>query len=81
MAKPILLGVAGQAQEIVEEFDAGLSYEPENGEDFLRCLTVLATDEAVYASKQAGCRRLAQAYDRQRLARQALEVVEKAVAG
>ncbi|MDD4649615.1 MAG: glycosyltransferase family 4 protein, partial [Desulfoplanes sp.] len=35
MRKPILLGVEGQAREIVEEHGAGICFEPENEGDFL----------------------------------------------
>jgi len=34
MQKPILLGVEGQAKELVEEYGAGLCFEPENRHDF-----------------------------------------------
>ena len=34
MRIPILLGVDGEAREIIEEFGAGIYYEPENMDDF-----------------------------------------------
>ena len=80
MAVPILLGVDGQAREIVEEFGAGLYFEPENEASFLARLSQLRDDCQLYDSLRDGGRRLAAAYDRKRLAgemRQALERVAR----
>lgn len=77
MAKPILLGVEGQARAIVEEFDAGQCFEPENESDFLQKLSTLASDAALYERHQQGCRRLAEHYDRRRLALEALTVIQQ----
>jgi glycosyltransferase involved in cell wall biosynthesis len=68
MRKPILLGVDGQAREIVEEFGAGLYFEPENEQAFLAAVRKLAADHALYAQLQTGCGKLAQAYNRKNLA-------------
>ena len=38
MSTPILIGVNGEAKEIVEEHEAGFYFEPENGDDFVRVL-------------------------------------------
>lgn len=70
MQKPILLGVDGQARQIVEQFEAGLYFEPENEASFLDAVSRLAADRNLYARLQAGGARLAQVYDRSRLAEQ-----------
>ncbi len=70
MQKPILLGVDGQARQIVEQFEAGLYFEPENEASFLDAVSRLAADHNLYARLQAGGARLAQVYDRSRLAEQ-----------
>lgn len=77
MRKPILLGVEGQAQEIVEEFSAGIVFEPENRADFLLKLVLIKEDHDLYRSLQQGCSRLAEAYDRKILARKMYELLEK----
>lgn len=69
MQKPILLGVEGQAQEIVEEYDAGICFKPENKEDFLDKIIQLKNDCLMYQKLQNGCRRLAADYDRRQLAK------------
>lgn len=68
MRKPILLGVDGQAREIVEEHGAGLFFEPENEGDFLDKVRLIKEDKGLYERLQDGCEALARAYDRKQLA-------------
>ena len=68
MQKPILLGVDGQAREIIEKFDAGLYFEPENKEEFLRAVSEIKNNKKLYSLIQAGEKKLAQTYDRNALA-------------
>lgn len=68
MQKPILLGVDGEARALVEEYGAGLFFEPENEDDFLQKLDLLLRDREVYGRCQAGGARLAQDFDRRKLA-------------
>jgi len=77
MGKPILLGVEGQAKEIVEEYRTGLCFEPENEKDFLDKLIRMKTDRELYQSLQQGCKKLVKAFDRKRLAEEMLEVIRK----
>lgn len=79
MRKPILLGVEGQAQEIVECYGAGVCFEPENGLDFLAKLEELRTNREFYEKCQEGCSRLASNYDRKVLAGKMLGLLEAAV--
>ena len=75
MRKPTLLGVEGQAQEIIEMYHAGLCFEPENKESFLDNLYALKNDESLYQHLQNGCDHLAKAYDRDQLASQMLSIL------
>ncbi len=50
MRKPILLGVEGQAQEIVQGYNAGICFDPENKDDFLEKLNLLKNDSKLYQS-------------------------------
>ena len=68
MLKPILLGVEGEAQAIVESYQAGICFEPENKEDFLAKLDIIYSDKAQYAQFKAGCERLAKDFNRRDLA-------------
>lgn len=82
MQRPILLGVDGQAREIVEQFGAGRFFEPENKRAFIEALESAGDPKAVEEMKK-GCDALARAYDRRRLAKAMLgelEIVSKSVA-
>lgn len=76
MRIPILIGVDGEAREMIEEFGAGLYYEPENMEDFKQKLENLFSSDAVYQACQDGGERLAAAYDRKRLASEMLYIIK-----
>ncbi len=73
MQKPILLGVDGQAREIIEEYNAGLYFEPENTDAFLAAVYRIKSDTALYSEIQEGEEKLAAAYDRNTLADKMLE--------
>ena len=75
MQKPTLLGVEGQAQEIIEKYGAGLCFKPENEEDFLEKLMQLKEDHKLYKQCQEGCHKLAQDYDRKKLADKMLKII------
>ena len=68
MQIPILLGVEGESADIIQKYNAGLCFEPENKEDFLTKLNLLKEDQTVYENCQAGCLRLAKDFDRKKMA-------------
>ncbi len=68
MKIPILLGVEGQAKELVEKYGAGLCFEPENKNDFLEKLRLLKSDSKLRSERATNGMKLARAYDRNRLA-------------
>jgi len=76
MKKPTLLGVEGQAQEIVEKYNAGLCFEPENEQDFLEKLTIIKSDKQKYKELQDGCQKLAVDFDRKVLAKRMLDIIK-----
>jgi len=75
MRKPILLGVEGEAQEVVESYGAGLAFEPENEADFLAKLESIYQNKTQYAALQNGCINLASAFDRKTLALKMYQVL------
>ncbi len=75
MRKPTLLGVEGEAQKILEKYNAGLCFLPENEKDFIVKLNMLK-DKKIYADCQKGCKELAYMYDRKKLARDMLEIIK-----
>jgi glycosyltransferase involved in cell wall biosynthesis len=74
MQKPTLLGVEGQAQEIIETYDAGLCFEPENEVDFLLKIEQIC-NEVRYKELQNGCKNLAKHFDRKILADKMLDII------
>ena len=76
MGIPILMGVEGEAQEIVESYGAGVCYEPENMTDFKLKLDQLLQPET-YAKCKQGCLRLAADFDRKALAKKMIDILEK----
>jgi hypothetical protein len=75
MQKPTLLGVEGQAEEIIKSHNAGLCFEPENEDDFIAKVLQLKNDPVLYSTLQSGCKKLAEAYDRKVLAKQMLLIL------
>lgn len=77
MQKPTLLGVEGQAQELLEEFNAGICFKPENKKDFLKKISFLKENQNLYNSYKMGCEKLAQEYNRKKLALKMLSIIKK----
>ncbi len=76
MGKPILLGLQGETQEIIETYNAGLCFEPENEHSFVVQIVQIIKSEN-YSLFQEGCEQLAAAFDRKKIARELLFVIEK----
>jgi len=77
MQKPMLLGVEGEARAMVERYNAGVSFEPENREAFLQALEEISSSPEKYAQLQKGCIELAKGFDRKNLANKMFKVLEK----
>jgi len=74
LQKPILLGLEGETKGIIESFNAGTCFEPENEEEFiLKCHEIL--QEKQYSESQKGCKNLAEAFNRKKIALQVLETI------
>lgn len=76
MKKPTLLGVEGQAQEILERYHAGLCFKPEDEQDFKAKLMQLKEDPELYKTCQKGCEMLAKDFDRKNLAHRMLNILK-----
>lgn len=73
MQKPIILGVDGQAREIIEEYNAGLYFEPENESSFIEVVNKIKNDSVLYESVKKGGKKLALHFDRNILADRMLQ--------
>lgn len=72
MGTPILLGVDGEVRSIVEKYEAGLYFEPENRIEFIQVVNQMRDDKVLYGKLQDGCLALAKAFDRKELANRML---------
>ena len=77
MLKPIMLGVEGEAKDIIQKYSAGLAFEPENKEAFLEVAEKMISDEQLYKALQKGCFALAKEFDRKHLASKMLTLLHQ----
>jgi len=72
MRKPILLGLEGETKRLIEYYDAGICYEPENEESFLNAIAHIIKPN-IYSEKLEGTKALVMDFDRKNIADQMLE--------
>ncbi len=71
MSTPILIGVDGEAKEIVEKHNAGFYFEPENADDFVRVLKYAQQHPKKLKEIKLNVKnKLIQSYNRERQARE-----------
>jgi glycosyltransferase involved in cell wall biosynthesis len=75
MQIPVLLGVEGEAKEIIDSYHAGISFEPENETDFIKGIDKLLNDTEFYRKCKDGCACLANDFDRKKLAQKMYRVL------
>ena len=74
MHKPILLGVEGESKSLIEDYNIGLTFEPENEKDFINKV------EQIHLSRDGfsyGFERIIKDFDRKILAKKMLAFVKK----
>lgn len=76
MEIPILMGVEGEAKEIIEKYDAGICFEPENAGEFIEAMKKISKKENQDKYKE-GCRKLASDFDRKNLALKLHKILHK----
>ena len=78
MEKPILHGVAGESKAIIEKYNAGIAFDPENKEEFLMALTEIKKKAGIEYFKE-GSKKLADDFDRNRLANHMLKSIRQLI--
>ena len=79
-ARPVILGVDGQARQIIEDAEAGLVIEPENSAALVAAVNRLSADRALGASLgQKGRQYILQHFSRGRTAEKYIEVLQRLV--
>ncbi len=74
LGKPILLGLEGEAKGLVELYNAGLCFEPENSKDFVeKCKLII--DDNLYHKYEIGCLEMSRSFDRKKISLEMLETV------
>ena len=76
---PILLGVRGEAQRLVERYRAGIAFEPENPQELAAAIRRLKLDPSLSRRLAEGGAELARDFDRRVLARTMLERIKALV--
>ncbi len=79
MQRPILLGVQGESQQIIEFYNAGVCYEPENEHEFIEKVMKMKNSNGEYKTYQQGCERLAKDFSRKKLADKMLNIIKTVV--
>ena len=77
MKVPIILGVRGESRVLVEHYQAGVAYEPEDKTEFLSVVKSLISNEQLYEQCRLGGERLAADFNREQLAGKLLDLLEK----
>jgi colanic acid biosynthesis glycosyl transferase WcaI len=76
-ARPVILGVDGQARKILDAAQAGIFVEPENAGDLVRAITRLAADASLRESLgRNGRRHILEYFSRRQTAKTYIEVLE-----
>jgi colanic acid biosynthesis glycosyl transferase WcaI len=79
-ARPVILGVEGQAQEILQEAGAGLLVEPENADALVSAINQLATNlELARELGEKGRAYILQKYSRSSTAQKYIEVLQRMI--
>jgi glycosyltransferase involved in cell wall biosynthesis len=75
MRKPILLGVEGESAGIINKYEAGHCFIPEDEASFLNGVQSMTNPEN-YSRWQSGCDKLAADFDRKQLAKKMLQIIQ-----
>lgn len=67
--KPILLGLEGETKEIINNYNAGITFSPEDKNSFLKSVLILYQDPESYSKFKNGCEKLATDFDRKLIAK------------
>lgn len=77
MKKPILLGVQGESKSILNRYNAGLCFEPENKIEFIQCCKKLFIEDL--KQYEQGLCKLSQDFDRKVLANKMYEFIKQKI--
>ena len=73
--KPILLGVEGEAKQLIEDYDVGVSFEPENTESFINAIDNIQKID--FHKFKKNCNKMVQDFDRDMIAEKMINFIIK----
>lgn len=74
MEKPILLGVEGEAKKLIENYNVGLCFEPENKRSFIQALKKMSSfNDNMFHDN---CKKMTSDFNRQKLAHEMLKSIK-----
>lgn len=79
MGKPILLGVDGEARQLIEKFNCGIFFEPENCEEMVEKAKGLKDNELLYQELASNGLEMADNFDRKVLATKMLKLIKEEI--
>jgi len=75
MGKPILLGVDGEAKRIIEHYNCGFCFEPENEKDFFKQLERIK-EKGMRRQLKNNCKNLVADFDRRKIAQEMIRFLQ-----
>jgi len=76
MEKPILLGLEGETKGIIEQYNAGVCFTPEDQDSFFKAVQSI-TGKEKYQETREGSKRLVKDFDRSKIAARMLECLKE----
>ena len=73
--KPILLGVEGEAKQLIEDYDVGVSFEPENTESFINAIDNIQKID--FHKFKKNCKKMVQDFDRDMIAEKMINFINE----
>ena len=74
MYKPILLGVEGESKKLIEDYEVGVCFEPENQESFLKAIDDIQSIDK--ESFKDNCNKMLADFDRNNIAENLIKFIE-----
>ena len=79
MSVPLILGTKGESAEIVKKTGTGILFEPENSEDLVKKIIILKEDKILKSRFELNCKETHIKYERNKLAKDMLNILLKLV--
>lgn len=74
MYKPILLGVEGEAKELIEKYKVGIAFEPENTDSFINAISEI--EQINHEDFIANCDKMLKDFNRNKIAEKMINFIE-----